>query len=163
MLALFSRHDGALLWTKEQLMRRWGSIVLESEPFDHSETKYYEAEMGTGLKKQFLVFSNGFDPQHLPAAKLFTNSIEEQLAKSKQYPEIRPVNIDPGYMTLTKLVLASAKDRAHRLYMADGIYAEECLYYLDRSWQSRPWTYPDYQRPDFQEFFVKARNLLKGA
>jgi hypothetical protein len=44
--------------------------------------------------------------------------------------------------------------------MADGIYAEECLYYLDGSWQARPWTYPDYRRADFQAFFGEARELL---
>ncbi len=71
------------------------------------------------------------------------------------------MNIDPGYLTLSKLVLASAKDRSHRLYVADGIYAEECLYYLERRWQARPWTYPDYQRDDFQAFFVEVRELLK--
>ena len=58
-------------------------------------------------------------------------------------------------------MLASAKDRAHRIYLADGIFAEECLYYLDHRWQARPWTYPDYQRADFQAFFVQAREFLK--
>jgi hypothetical protein len=117
--------------------------------------------MGAGLKKQFLVFDGFFDPQQLPKRKLESNRLEEELARSGEFGELRPVNIDPGYLTLTKLVLASTKDRAHRLYMADGIYAEECLYFLDGSWQSRPWTYPDYRRPDFQAFFVDARELLK--
>jgi len=117
--------------------------------------------MGPGLKKQFLVFDGSFDPQHLPKRKLESNQLEEQLARLGTFAELRPVNIDPGYLTLTKLVLASAKDRAHRLYMADGIYAEECLYYLDGSWQARPWTYADYRRADFQVFFVEARKILK--
>lgn len=117
--------------------------------------------MGAGLKKQFLVFDGLIDPQQLPKRKLESNRLEEELASSGNFAELRPVNIDPGYLTLTKLVLASAKDRAHRLYMADGIYAEECLYFLDGSWQTRPWTYPDYRRPDFQAFFVEARELLR--
>ncbi len=141
----------------------WEKVQLRSPRFDHSETRYYETEMGAELKKQFLVFDGLFDPQQLPQRKLESNQLEEELARSGTFAEHRPVNIDPGYLTLTKLVLASAKDRAHRLYMADGIYAEECLYYLDGSWQARPWTYPDYRRADFQAFFVEARELLKRA
>jgi hypothetical protein len=78
----------------------------------------------------------------------------------KTYIQPRPVNIDPGYLMLGKLVLASTKDRAHRIYLRDGIYAEECLYYV-AGWQSRPWTYPDYQRADYQQFFDQVRERLK--
>ncbi len=161
LIAVFSRHEAALDWAEAKLIDSWGGVRLKSVRFDHSETRYYEAEMGVGLKKQFLVLEGCFDPQRLPACKLQSNAWEAELAELRMYTELRPVNIDPGYLTLTKLVLASAKDRAHRLYMADGIYAEECLYYLDHRWQSRAWTYPDYQRTDFQEFFSEARELLK--
>lgn len=161
LAAVFSRHDAALDWAEGRLAALWGRVQLRSPRFDHGETRYYEAEMGAGLKKQFLVFGGLFDPQQLPKRKLESNRLEEELASSGNFAELRPVNIDPGYLTLTKLVLASAKDRAHRLYMADGIYAEECLYFLDGAWQTRPWTYPDYRRPDFQAFFVEARELLK--
>lgn len=161
LVAVFSRHDAALEWAEVKLVERWGRVGLRSKRFDHCETNYYEAEMGAGLKKQFFIFEGGFDPQRLPGCKLQSNALEAELAESRTYSELRPVNIDPGYLTLTKLVLASAKDRAHRLYMADGIYAEECLYYLDHRWQARPWTYPDYQRADFQAFFTEAREFLK--
>ncbi len=161
LTAIFSRHDSALEWTIQKLQEAWGTIGLISPRFDHGETQYYESEMGLGLKKQFLVWPGIFDPQRLPEIKLFTNDLEARLAQEHIYSEPRPINIDPGYVTLTKLVLASAKDRAHRLYMADGIYAEECLYYLDHRWQARPWTYPDYQRADVQAVFVEARKMLK--
>jgi hypothetical protein len=162
MVAIFSRHEAALDWAEAKLSESWGRVQLRSPRFDHSETRYYEAEMGSGLKKQFLVFEGSFDPQQLPKRKLESNQLEVELARSGKFAELRPLNIDPGYLTLTKLVLASAKDRAHRLYMADGIYAEECIYYLGGSWQARPWTYPDYRRADFQSFFVTAREVLKG-
>ena len=161
--AVFSRHGEALDWARDRIGEAWGRIQLESPRFDHSETKYYEAEMGPGLSKQFLVIDGLYDPTRLPKTKLESNAWEEELALSKRFSEPRPVNIDPGYLTLTKLVLASAKDRAHRIFLADGIYAEECLYYLDHRWQARPWTYPDYRRPDFQAFFERARALLKAS
>lgn len=134
---------------------------MQSRRFAHDETNYYEPTMGRGLKKQFLVVDGFYDAQQLPQTKLLSNAWEDQLASEGNYTESRPLNVDPGYLTLTKLVLASAKDRAHRLYMADGIYAEECLYYVHPRWHSRPWTYPDYQREDFQVFFSQARSFLK--
>ncbi len=161
LVAIFSRHASALDWACERIAQQWGTIALASQRFDHSETTYYAAEMGSGLSKQFLVIEGMYDPTRLPQSKLQSNAWEEELSRSGLYSEVRPLNVDPGYMTLTKLVLASCKDRAHRIYLADGIYAEECLYYLGRDWQSRPWTYPDYQRSDIQAFFVQARNLLK--
>ena len=161
LVAIFSRHWQALDGARQQITAAWGEIALESPRFDHSETSYYQAEMGPGLSKQFLILDRFYDPGQLPQSKLQSNRWEAELAASGEYTEERPVNVDPGYLTLTKLVLASDKDRAHRIYMADGIYAEECLYYLDQRWQARPWTYPDYQRADFQAFFVAAREWLK--
>ena len=161
MVAIFSRHASALEWAIEKIAERWGSIELTSERFDHSETDYYAPQMGAGLLKQFVVLQGLYDPARLAQDKLLSNAREQELAGSGEYAEERPLNIDPGYVALNKLVLASCKDRAHRIYLSDGIYAEECLYYLDRGWRARPWTYPDYQRADFQAFFVQARQALK--
>lgn len=161
LVAIFSRHESVLDWAMEKIATQWGKIALASPRFDHSETDYYVAEMGTGLIKQFLLVDGWYDPALLPKSKLQSNAWEAELTQSSDYAESRPLNIDPGYITLAKLVLASCKDRAHRIYLSDGIYAEECLYYLDHRWQERPWTYPDYRRADFQAFFVQARELLK--
>lgn len=163
LVATFSRHAHALQWARESIACHWGPIALLSPQFDHSETSYYQQEMGDGLTKQFAIVGGRYDPALLARTKLQSNAWEAEVASSGAYPESRPLNVDPGYITLTKLVLASAKDRAHRIYLSDGIYAEECLYFLDGRWRARPWTYPDYQRTDFQEFFLEARDLLKRA
>jgi hypothetical protein len=160
LAAIFSHHQSALDWAKEKICRYWGEIGLSSPLFDHSETGYYTPEMGDTLVKQFVVVDGIWDPANLAAVKLQSIGWESELASSLIYPQRRPINIDPGYMTLGKLILASAKDRAHRIYLHDGIYAEECLYFLG-GWQTRPWTYPDYQRADFQEFFTLVRQRLK--
>ncbi len=161
LVAIFSRHASVLDWASQRVAESWGTLVLQSPRFDHSETTYYAAEMGAGLIKQFVIVDGLYDPAGLSASKLASNDWEREIADTGKYAEARPLNVDPGYLTLTKLVLASAKDRAHRIYLHSGIYAEECLYYLDQRWQSRPWTYPDYQRADFQQFFSEARELLK--
>lgn len=161
LVAIFSRYDEALDWAQERIGVQWGGVAMKSERFAFTETQYYARDMGQQLLKQFFIGEKLFDPQQLPARKLESNAWEKEYADLHVAPESRPVNIDPGYLTLTKLVLASTKDRAHRLYMADGIYAEETLYYHDRRWQARPWTYPDYLRADFHAFFDSARELLR--
>ena len=73
---------------------------------------------------------------------------------------MRPLNLDPGYITPAKLVLASTKDHAHRIYLRDGIYAEVTLSFRGRKWQPLEWTYPDYRRDDYQRFFTECREWL---
>ncbi len=161
LVAIFSRHDDALAWARDRVLTHWGQVVLESQKFSFKETTYYEDDMGAELIKQFLIVEGQFDPQGLAERKLESNRWEEQCGELGIYPDKRPLNIDPGYITPIKLVLASTKDRSHRIYLASGIYAEETLFFHDRRWQARPWTYADYQRDDFQEFFTKARGVLK--
>ena len=58
-------------------------------------------------------------------------------------------------------MLASTKDRDHRIYLRDGVYAEGTLYFNQGTWKTRPWTYPDYQRADYHEFFTRCRAYLR--
>ena len=73
----------------------------------------------------------------------------------------RPLNLDPGYITDSKLVLASTKNHAHRIYLAEGIFAEITLRFQGGQWRPWEWTYPDYRRADFQQFFTDCRNYLR--
>jgi hypothetical protein len=162
MTAAFSCHPQALAWARGKMSESWGPIALESEPFDFSETDYYRATMGTCLKKQFFVFQESVDPARLVQCKLQSNGWEAEFAAQAGLAEERPLNLDPGYITLAKLVLASTKDHAHRIYLGEGIYAEITLNYRAGGWQPLPWTYPDYRRGDFQAFFSQCREFLKG-
>jgi len=162
ILAGFSRHTAALDWGKAKAEAAWGPIALESERYVHNETRYYEASMGPELLKTFFAFEQLLDPARLVELKLQSNAWEEEYKASSSHAEERPLNLDPGYLTEAKLILASTKDRDHRLYLDQGIYAENTLYYTRGAWQSRPWTYPDYLRADYHEFFVKCRDYLRG-
>ncbi|MEX2025857.1 MAG: DUF4416 family protein, partial [Pirellulaceae bacterium] len=86
---------------------------------------------------------------------------EDEYRRQVAHPESRPLNIDPGYLTEAKLVLASTKDRDHRIYLSQGIFAEVTLHFQQAKWQTRPWTYPDYQRADYHEFFSRCRDFLR--
>jgi hypothetical protein len=160
--AVTSRHDSALAWTVEQATGQWGSLCLQSPVFDFTETDFYTQSMGTGLKKQFLAFDNLISPGEIAATKIISNDWENQYASETNHEELRPLNIDPGYISEAKLVLVTTKDRDHRIYLQQGIFAEVTLFYRSGQWTSSRWTYPDYQRTDFQEFFTKCRELLRA-
>jgi hypothetical protein len=160
LLAASSRYEEALVWSRRECESEYGPAAAVSEAFDFTETNYYDAEMGVGLKKQFWVFEQLIDPGRLPAIKRQTNFLEAEYAGLKLHAEPRPLNLDPGYLTLAKLVLASTKDHAHRIYLGEGIYAEVTLSYRKGGWQPFEWTYPDYRRDDFQTFFTSCRELL---
>jgi hypothetical protein len=161
VLAAFSRHGAALDWAQRRAEAAWGPAALASPRFLFEETRYYEPTMGSGLQKCFWAFETLVDPAALPSLKRETNAWELEYANQGGHAEPRPLNLDPGYLTPAKLVLASTKDHAHRLYLSDGIYAEVTLFYKDRHWQHRDWTFPDYRRADYQQFFADCRDWLR--
>ncbi len=162
LLAAFSRHEAALAWARDRACRTWGPLALESPRFDFTQTGYYQPTMGPGLRKIFFTFQRPFDPGNIAEIKLQTNQWEQLYARQSDHPQPRPLNLDPGYLTLGKLVLASTKDHTHRVYLARGIYAEVTLYYKHGRWESHEWTFADYRRDDYQEFFSECRELLHG-
>ncbi len=161
LIAVSSRYDAALVWAQGKIAAEFGPLGAVSPAFDFTETAYYTATMGSDLKKQFVIPAEPIDPGRLAAIKRLTNQWEIEYAASANLPEPRPLNLDPGYITLAKLVLASTKDHAHRIFLADGIYAEVTLSFRAKQWQPFDWTYPDYRRADFQDFFTHCRELLR--
>jgi hypothetical protein len=157
VVAAFSRHAEALALGRGELERLFGPVGLDAPPFAFDETDYYEPAMGPGLQKQFLAFRELVAPDELAAIKLRTNALEDQLARSARFPEARPLNLDPGVLTLGKLVLATTKDQAHRIYLRDGIFAEVTLRYQAGAFTPWPWTYADYRRPEVHAFLLSAR------
>ena len=161
LIAVSSRYDDALSWAEERAVREFGPLLLKSKAFEFTETDYYQATMGAELKKQFLTFQNLVDPGKISQIKRETNDWERACAAQLGRAEPRPLNLDPGYLTLAKLVLATTKDHAHRIYISSGIYAEVTLNFRGGNWQKCDWTYPDYQRDDYQEFFTECRQKLR--
>lgn len=162
IVAAFSRHAEALEWARETSAAVWGPVALESDRFAFTETSFYERSMGADLTKMFLAFERLVDPAALPELKQQTNDWERDCQQSGRWPEVRPLNLDPGYVTEAKLVLASTKDRDHRLYLGRGIYGEVTLHFHRGAWCQREWTYPDYQRDDYHHFFTRCREYLRG-
>jgi hypothetical protein len=161
ILAAFSRHEEALAWADRRAADAFGPIARASPAFRFDETDYYRATMGDNLLKQFRAFERLIDPATLVDVKLQTNEWEREYAASAGHVEARPLNLDPGYLTLGKLVLASTKDHYHRLYLGRGVYAEITLHYRRRRWSAFEWTFADYRRQDYHDFFTNCRDDLK--
>ena len=141
---------------KGLLEKRFGLIDYESNILDFNKTDYYEKEMGKFLKRRFCSFTKLILPDQLPSIKLYTNDLEKEVAcKNGQ----RKINIDPGYLTSGKLVLATTKNQQHRVYLTGGIYAEVTLRFKKRSFIPWDWTYPDYRTDEYIETFNNIRKL----
>jgi hypothetical protein len=140
------------------LAETYGGIVLRSTPMPFTQTTYYEREMGANLTRLYVAFEPLVSIAALATVKHSTNQLEARWAKSQGQ---RRVNIDPGYLDLAKVVLASTKDHSHRLYIGDGIFAEVTLRYRQRAFQPWDWTYKDYRTQATLTFFHQLRELYK--
>lgn len=137
----------------QQLAEVLGPVDDQTTVFDFSFTDYYEREMGGDLKKMFLSFVKCIDPGDLAKIKIKTNQIEDSWSVDGK----RRINIDPGYLTGAKLVLASTKDFAHRISLSGGIYGDVQLQYRHNRFHTSHWTYPDYQTDLALSFFSRVR------
>lgn len=161
--AISSGLPEAFDWSEQQLESRWGTIVERGPRFEFTQTGFYQASMGTGLLKQLVALEPLIDPGQLPDIKLQTNQWEQDFAGQRESAFERPLNLDPGYLTEAKLVLATVKNREHRIYLRDGIYGEITLSYWNRQWNAHRWTYPDYLVPENVQFFDRCRQRLRHA
>jgi len=140
-----------------ELVREFGEIALKSEPFAFDCTRYYCAEMGEGLQRWWYAFRELCPPELLPEDRRITGRIEENFAVADR----RRVNLDPGYLDKGKLVLASHKGAADKIYMGRGVWAHTCLRFRFGAFVAPDHSFPDFRDGRFFPFFEAARRLLK--
>ena len=141
----------------QKLSGQFGEIDFYSEvmPFDY--TNYYNDEMGKNLQRQFISFKSLIPADTLAETKIFTNELEEQFFFENT--KNRRINLDPGYVSASKMILASTKDHAHRIYLGKGIFAEITLRYYQKTFQPWEWTYPDYRTKEYIDVFKQIRKI----
>ena len=144
------------------LTARFGPIDLESPVYSWDHTTYYEQELGSDLKRQFYFFKQSISPDSLPEIKRFTNALERRWLRTTANGAFRQINLDPGYLAPSKIVLATTKDYSHRIYLRDGIFAEVTLVYQGKSYNPLPHTYPDFRSDKYISLFNEARKRLSG-
>lgn len=128
-----------------------------SPAFFFDRTKYYEKEMGWPLHRRFISFKTLVRPQDIVEIKLKTNALEIKESQSGK----REINIDPGYVALERLVLATGKNYTHRIYLSKGIYADLTLIFQRGSFSPLAWTYKDYGDPESIDYFNGVRERYK--
>jgi hypothetical protein len=154
VVGFFLREKGLTADLAGRLESGFGPIDVVSPWMRFDYTRYYEEETGAHLIRRLLAFKPLIAQQDLPGVKEATNAIEQSLAAGGR----RRVNIDPGYLTLERFVLASGKNFSHRIYLGRGIYADLTLVYRHGAFQPLPWTYPDYGDLPLRRFLKKVRD-----
>lgn len=135
-------------------VKKFGPIDYKSPVISFDYTGYYEKEFGGPLKRIFISFKKSISPEKIAKIKVLTNSIEEKLSVDKK----RLINIDPGYVSDSKLILATTKDYFHRIYLNHGIYAEVTLKWRKLGFEPFEWTYPDYRSKEYVSILNTIRN-----
>ena len=157
IMGMIAADEGLFQPVEASLSRQFGRVDFQSHimPFDY--TDYYVREMGPNLLRKFIGFEKLIQPEEIVGIKLFTNDLEKEFV----YPDTdkRRINLDPGYITAAKLVLASTKDHIHRIYLKDGIYVEITLRMERKTFRPWPWTYPDYSSAEYIGIFNEIRRI----
>lgn len=152
-IATLFKDEEAYTQARNILTEKFGQILLESAPRQWNYSQYYTPELGSPLFRRFIFFKNLISEGDIAEIKLQTNQIEGSLSKNEK----RTINLDPGYIGLAKVVLATTKDYSHRIYIKDGIYAEVTLIFKNKSFQPHINTYRDYA----DEYYIKLFNLMR--
>jgi hypothetical protein len=160
--ALLAAPEAPLEDLERRLSAEFNPIDVRLDDFDfEAYSTYYGPEMGLGLRKRMIACEGTIGRDELPGIKLHANRLEKFYAGKEERG--RTINIDPGYLDSSRVVLATGKDHGHRIYIGRGIWAETTLLYRRRppGFEPLPWTYRDYRRDETLAFFNEARAIYR--
>lgn len=143
-VSIIYQTPGNIQQVEDDLVVQLGPILVKTDSKPFSQTTYYEKEMGNNLLRRFILFKSLRKRGDLPSVKLMTNELEKNTSVNGR----RTFNIDPGYLSLEQVILATTKGYTHRIYIEKGIFADLTLIYTNGTYGSLPWTYPDYGSHD---------------
>ena len=155
-IGMIAVNEMVCIETEEHLKLKFGTVDFRSQLLPFHYTDYYTQEMGQNLLRQFISFKRLIDPAKLAPIKLWTNELEQKISSPN-----RKINLDPGYLTGSKMVLATTKDFSHRIYLQKGIYAETTLRFRKGTFTPFDYTYPDYAT-DYISIFNQIRENYLG-
>jgi len=158
MCGVLSSRAEHLVSLLDELSSRFGAIDYQGGPLPFDFTGYYNDEMGVPISRYFVAFKELVIPDTLADIKVLTNEIENRYADGGK----RRINLDPGLISLKRLILASTKDNGRRVPLSKGIYAEITLVFIDGAFQPVPWTYPDYRSDAYIEMMGEIREMYKS-
>lgn len=160
IVGVLAKNAAAVEAVREPLRQRFGCEDLNLAPFPFTFTNYYIDEIGSTPVRAFFSYEPLVDRTEIVEIKRWTNDVELEIAEKNGTPNLRPVNLDPGYMTLGQFFLATTKDQRQRVYMRDGIFVEPTLYFQDGHFHAFEWTYRDYQSETYIKYLEQVRARL---
>lgn len=160
IIGLLAKNKKLLNEIEEFFVKKFGKIDYRSGDIDFAYTDYYKKEMGGPLKRRFISFQRLIPPDYIVKVKNTTNRLEQKFSVKINGEARRQINIDPGYISDSKLVLATTKDYFHRIYMGRGIYAEVTLAWQKGAFRPFEWTYPDYRSNEYAAILCDIRNIF---
>jgi len=160
IIGVLAADQNCLNAAQKTVASKFSNIDLASDVWPFTQTDYYKNEIGPNILRQFLSLEKLIDPAKLAKIKLATNKLEQNLARSLKLSLPRPVNLDPGLIEPSKLVLATTKNYSHRIYIGNKMFAEVTLIYEKGVWRHFDYTYPDYREARYHDFFTKVRTRL---
>jgi hypothetical protein len=160
IIGILGADDGCLSAAAQAIEAELGRIDLLSEVWPFDQTDYYKEQTGENIRRQFVSIEELIDPGRLAQIKHQTNRLEQNLAAELKLSLPRPVNLDPGIIEPSKLILASTKNYSHRIYIGENMYAEVTLIFDKGRWRPFDYTYPDYRQQCYCDFFDEVRTRL---
>ena len=161
IIGILAADEECLNAATEMIKEKLGPIDLASDIWPFTQTEYYKDETGGSILRRFVTIDRTISPERLAKIKLKTNRMEQELATRLNRNVPRPVNLDPGIIEPSKLVLATTKNYSHRIYIGKKIYAEVTLIYDKGKWRPFDYTYPDYRQQHYHDFLGRVRTRLR--
>ncbi|MEE8300141.1 MAG: DUF4416 family protein [Desulfatiglandales bacterium] len=152
--SLFSSEEELIEKVIKKMEGYFGPVDWMSEKLLFNRTKYYAKEMGWPLYRRFISFLKLIPPDSIADIKLTTNRIENE----HLFDQRRMINIDPGYIALERVILATGKNYIHRIYLKEGLYADLTLIFHAGTFKPLAWTFPDYADEKVIGYFNRLRN-----
>ena len=160
IIGILAADEQCLNAAYEDIIAKFGKTDFVSDVWIFDKTDYYKDQTGSNILRQFVSIEKLIDPGKLAKVKNQTNKLEQRLADKLTCDVCRPVNLDPGVIEPSKLILATTKDYSHRIYIGKKMYAEVTLMFDNGNWRAMEYTYPDYKQQCYLDFFSKIRNRL---
>ncbi len=153
-IGILTSRDDLFEEARKIIENKYGEIDFATAKILFTHTSYYSS-LGKNIFKVLFSFKKLIKREDIVGIKLFTNKLEKKLSGKDK----RLINIDPGYLTLSNVFLASCKDYFHRMYLTKGVFLENELKYVAKKFEPWEWTYPDYRKSEYMHFFYNVRRI----
>lgn len=148
--------DDILTETEKRLVKKFGSVDFRTRSLPYVSGELFR-EKGAAQLRIFISFAKLIRREKIVSAKKYTESLEKRFMENG----VQGAKIDPGYLTLSNVFIATGRDYFHRTYIGKGVYLENEYRYVAKRYQPWEWTPPDLHKPENIFFFHEVRILYQ--